>query len=168
METLDFNKLLLKTAFSVMACDGDIDQSEIDAIKTAGEKENIFGELNLAEELNTMREIINNKGHTFFNQYFTELEQQTLSNQEELKIIKVAIDTINADQQVQYSEIKFFKIIRSSLNISNEEILEVMPDIEEFLEEDIISESYISSLKSGYFNSIELPKFDEIDFNVEN
>lgn len=168
METQELNRLLLKTAFSVMACDGDIDQSEIDAIKTAGEKDNIFGDLDIVKELNEMREQINSTGHKFFQNYFSELSNSNLSKDEELKLIKIAIDTINADEKVQYSEIKFFKIIRSSLNISNEDVLEKMPEIEEFLEDDIISESYISKLKKGYFDSVELPEFDEIDFNVEN
>lgn len=165
MKTQELNRLLLKTAFSVMACDGDIDQSEIDAIKTAGEKERTFGELNLAVELNEMRKQINSIGHKFFQNYFAELDNSKLLKGEELKVIEVAIDTINADQKVEYSEIKFFKIIRTSLDISNEEVLEVMPEIEEFLEEDIISESYIAKLKTGYFDSVELPEFEEIDFN---
>jgi len=167
MEEQEINQILLKTAFSVMVCDGEIDNSEIEAIKLAAEKENTFGDLDISSELDAMRKQINNEGHRFLQKYFSELESTDLSKEAELEVVKIAINTIYADQKVQNSEVKFFKVIRSVLNISNEEILEEMPDIEEFLEDDIISKSYIASLKLGYLDTIELPKFEEIDFGTE-
>ena len=50
MEALQFNKLLLKTAFSCMACDGDIDDSEIKLIKDLHNSQKTFGEIEIDKE----------------------------------------------------------------------------------------------------------------------
>ena len=68
-----------------------------------------------------------------------------LSESEELKLVEVAIDTIKADDKVEYSEIKFFKVIKSKLKISDETILKYHPDFEEYL-----GAGYYKSKLSGY------------------
>ncbi len=67
-----------------------------------------------------------------------------------------------ADDQIEYSEIKFFKVIRHNLKISDEKILEVYPDIEQFLEEDIITESYLEKISKQYLEMAELTQFELI------
>ena len=162
MENKQFNTLLLRTAFSCMACDGDIDQREVELIKTLANETKLFGEVNFNNQLNALLEEINQKGHQFLKDYFKELNSIDLSKEEELKVIRVSLDTINADDVIEYSEIKFFKIIRSKLHIANEDILEEFPDIEEYLEQDIISHSYLSSLQDDFFDSHQLPVFEPI------
>lgn len=54
-----------------------------------------------------------------------------------MQLIKIAIDAIEADNQIEYSEISFFKRIRKQLSISDETILEQMPDKENYLLPDI-------------------------------
>src|SRR5690606_2600562 len=134
METVNFDKLLLKTAFSCMACDGDIDKREVKLIKKLHKENKTFGEIDINPELDTLLLAINQDGRQFLIDYFKELKLTELSEQEELKIIEVAINTIKADEKVEYSEIKFFKVIRSKLKIDNEPILEKHPDFEEYLE----------------------------------
>ena len=151
MNTINFNKLLLKTAFSCMACDGDIDKREIVLIKAMHQEKKIFGEININQELDNLLLEINNDGLKFLRDYFNELKHADLSGKNELKLIEVAIDTIKADEKIEYSEIKFFKVIRSKLKIENEEILVVHPDFEEYLEQDIITDSYLSKLQDDYF-----------------
>jgi len=158
----DFQKLLLKTAFSCMACDGVIDPKEVDLIKDLATNDNLFGELNLQNEIESLTNEINTKGQDFLRNYFHILKVSDLENDEQIAIIDTALKTIKADEKIEYSEIKFFKIIRSKLKISNNEILKKMPDIEEYLEQDIISESYIERLTSDYFGKQELPQFDAI------
>tara|TARA_R100000789_G_scaffold57465_1_gene55489 strand:- start:169 stop:708 length:540 start_codon:yes stop_codon:yes gene_type:complete len=169
METLHFNKLLLKTAFSCMACDGDIDKREVKLIKQLHKENKTFGEIDINSELDTLLLAINKDGNQFLKNYFKELKATDLSEANELKLVEVAIGTIKADDKVEYSEIKFFKVIRSKLKIENEAILENHPDFEEYLEQDIISESYLSRLKDDFFDTQVLPKFElisEIDDNI--
>ena len=166
METLHFNKLLLKTAFSCMACDGDIDKREIKLIKRLHKENKTFGTIDINAEMDTLLLAINKDGHQFMRDYFNELTNTNLSEANELNLIEVAIDTIKADEKVEYSEIKFFKVIRSKLKIDNEPILEKHPDFEDYLEQDIITDSYLSRLQDDFFDthiSNEFELISEID-----
>jgi len=169
METLHFNKLLLKTAFSCMACDGDIDKREVKLIKQLQKEHKTFGEIDINAELDTLLLAINKDGHQFLKGYFNELTTTELTEANELKLIEVAIDTIKADEKVEYSEIKFFKVIRSKLKIDNEPILEKHPDFEDYLEQDIITDSYLSRLQDDFFDthiSNEFELISEIDDDI--
>jgi len=123
-----------------MACDGDIDKREVKLIKQLQKERKTFGEIDINTELDTLLLAINKDGHQFLKGYFNELTNTELTEANELKLIEVAIDTIKEDEKVEYSEIKFFKVIRSKLKIDNEPILEKHPDFEDYLEQDIITD----------------------------
>ena len=143
-----------------MACDGDIDKRELVLIKKIHQDTKIFGEIDINQELENLLLEINRDGHKFLKSYFNELTSTKLSEQNELKLIEVAIDTINADDKVEYSEVKFFKVIRSKLKIDDNTILSLHPDYEEYLEKDILSESYLARLQNDFFESTKLPEFE--------
>lgn len=162
MDALQFSKLLLKTAFSCMACDGDIDKREIKLIKKLQNKHNTFGVIDIDVEMDTLLLAINKDGDQFMRDYFDELTSSELTESNELNLIEVAIDTIKADEKVEYSEIKFFKVIRSKLKIDNDPILEKHPDFEDYLEQDIITDSYLSRLQDDFFDTHISSKFELI------
>ncbi len=168
MDTITFDKLLLKTAFCCMAADGHIDNREINLIKSMCEKSPLFEHFNFQEEINLLVGKINSEGKSFVQYYFDLLKQAQLTEQEELTIIDFAIQTINADEQIEYSEIKFFKNIRHRLKITNDSILATFPDIEQFLEEDIITESFLNKITDQYLEAAELPIFEFIDVNKKS
>ncbi len=138
MEKITFDQLLLKTAFCCMAADGNIDEREISRIMELCSGSQLLSNLNVKEEINLLVGKINTGGKSFIQYYFDLLNQTSLNEQEELTLINFAIQTINADEQVEYSEIKFFKNIRHRLNVSNESILIHFPEVEQYLEDDII------------------------------
>ena len=80
---------------------------------------------------------INDNGALFLKQYLNELSSQELSNNEQKTIVDFALKTIFADNRIEYSEVKFFKKIRSRLSLTDEEILDNHPDVEDFLLPDI-------------------------------
>jgi uncharacterized tellurite resistance protein B-like protein len=162
METISLDKLLLKTAFCCMAADGDIDDREITILKSMCEKSPMLSHLNFKEEINLLVGQINSGGKTFIQDYFNLLEQAQMNEQEELTLIDFAIQTINADDQIEYSEIKFFKNIRHRLNVSDEKVLASFPGIELYLEDDIITDGYLDKITSHFFEISELPQFDLI------
>lgn len=162
MDTLTFGKLLLKTAFCCMVSDGNIDDREINLIKSMCEKFPLFANFNFQEEINLLGKEINSGGKSFFQQYFDYLKQVELTEEEELTLIDFTIQTINADEIIEYSEIKFFKNIRYRLKVSDEKILERIPNIEMYLEQDIITDDFLDKITSQYFEISELPKFDLI------
>ena len=166
METISFDKLLLKTAFCCMASDGNIDNREVALIKAMCENSPLFKDFNFTEEMNSLVGKINTRGKEFISHYFALLSKSELTEKEELTLIDFAIQTINADEQVEYSEIKFFKNIRHRLKVSDENILAVYPDIEQFLEEDIVTESFLEKITSQYLETSELPQFDLISIDT--
>ena len=180
METQVFEKLLIKSAFSCMVCDGEIDNNEIDLIKTLFRSSSFQATTNIDDLLNQFIGEINSQGNDFLRLFLKELRITVLTEEEELKLIDFCLKTIYSDFEVKYNEIKFFKIIRSKLKVSNETILEKfptkdifleksfeiikekLPSIEQFLEEDIITEKYIDRLKDDFFSNTALPQFETI------
>jgi uncharacterized tellurite resistance protein B-like protein len=160
MDPKSFERLLLTTAFCCMASDSKIDEKEIAVIQSMCEKSPLFEKLNFKAEINNLVLEINSKGKSFISDYFASLKESSLSEQEELTLIDLAIKTIQADEIIEYSEIKFFKVIRNSLKISDDNILSVYPGIEKFLEKDIITESYLEKITNQYLEVAELPQFE--------
>lgn len=166
MKTVTFEELLLKTAFCCMASDGHIDNREIALIKKMCQSSPLFKNLNFQEEINQLVIEINKNGKEFIKYYFHLLGKTDLTEQEELTLIDFAIQIIKADEQIEYTEVKFFKNIRHRLKIDNENILKVYPDIEMFLEEDIVTESFLDRITNQYLDMANLPQFDLIDIDA--
>lgn len=168
MDKETFDKLLLKTAFCCLACDGNIDSREVDLLKSIFSTNPLYSDSNFDEKINSFITKYNEKGKEFFAYYFDLLNQYDLSEQEELMIIDIAIKTIRADEQIQYAEIKFFKSIRSKLKVSDDVILSAYPDIDNFLESDISIESSFTNITDKYFEIAELPKFELISIDISS
>ena len=160
---MEINELLLRTSFACMACDGDIAKEEISLIKLLSTERHLFGDIDIDEELNNLVKEINQKGDGFLKQYLLTLAEQNLTEEEELKVADVAVQTIRSDNKIEYSEIKFFKLIRHSLKIvSDEVLLEKIEGIDEnYLAQDIRAD-YLQ-LFEDYFNAIEIPQFDILE-----
>jgi hypothetical protein len=111
---------------------------------------------------------INSEGKTFIQYYFDLLKQAQLNEEEKLTLIDFAIQIIKADEQIEYSEIKFFKNIRHRLKVSDEKILARFPDLELYLEDDIITDNFLDKITSQYFEISKLPQFDLINITDNN
>ena len=70
-----------------------------------------------------------------------------MNETEQLLIVSLTIKAIEADNRIEYAEVKFFKKIRSRLTISDEAILAEHPNKEVFLLPDI--------------NITEIPQWDD-------
>lgn len=130
-------ELYLKTMFCCMACDGDIAQEEINMVKEFAKQTSIFEKMDVEKVLNMYVSAMNQNGALFLRRYLNELSAESLTSAEELQIIDLSIRMIEADNCIEYSEVKFFKKIRSRLSVSDEQILERYPDKEDFLLPDI-------------------------------
>jgi hypothetical protein len=155
-----------------MASDGTIDPREVDVIKTLCEKSPLFVDFDIHTELNTLVKKINAEGKKFIADYLNSLQESTLTEKEELTLLDFAIQTMYADDVLEYSEIKFFKTIRHRLHTSDEKILEHFADvrdIEMFVGEDIIvkDEGFLEKISALYLDSAELPQFEAIKLSKE-
>jgi len=143
-------ELYLKTAFCCMACDGDIAEEEVSLIKDYTTKTSLFENLDVEKLLNDYISLINATGISFLNSYLKELKSEKLSTEQEIQIMKIAINMIEADNIIQYSEIKFFKRIRSCLSISDDIIAEEFPDKEDYFLPDIEQQEYEFFLDTAF------------------
>jgi len=127
MKTEAFQNLLLKSAISVMACDGSIDESEIVEIKNMADNEIYFMGYDIEEPFETILSYIKQDGKKAINEYLNELDQLNLNEKQELLLIEVLIRTIESDNKIEDSEIKFLQMIKSKLGISEETIITQFP-----------------------------------------
>lgn len=156
-----FENILFLTSFCCMACDGDIATEELEQLNNFSKKELLFKSLNISDEFNKCLTILKDIGDDFIKSYFQAIETVNLTEKEKLSIIDVAVKTILADNKVEYSEIKFFKSLVSSLNVEKQTILENVSNIEDYwLEEDL------SGLDYKYFEntefSIQIPEYIDV------
>ena len=140
-------ELYLKTIFCCIACDGNIATEEVDMVRNLCAKDRIFHNLDSEEYLNSWITEINEQGGAFLQTYLKEINSVELNEQEQLLLVSLAIKAIEADNSIEYAEVKFFKKIRSTLTISDEAILAEHPDKEDFLLPDI--------------NITEIPQWDD-------
>ena len=156
MENKDFNKLLLLTAFSCMACDGEIAGEELSLIKELDAKEELFGDIEVGVELKKLKELIDKEGNQFLKRYIGELGKSELTKEQELDLLRVAYRTILADNKVEYSEVKFFKVIRSNMKkLDDEVILSGIEGIEDYFIQDDIKAGY-DVLYDSYFGNVDV------------
>lgn len=123
-----------------MACDGEIADEEIALIKEHIEKSDLYEGIEVEKTLNGWIKQINEEGRTFLIKYLRELAATELSEEQELLIVRLAVEMIEADNIIQYSEVKFFKKIRVLLSLSDAAILTEHPDKEDWLLPDIKTE----------------------------
>lgn len=150
------NELYLRTAFCCMACDGEIADEEVALLNKLVLTEQVFGDLDIQMSINNYIESINKLGKVFLEEYLEDVRNAYLDDSTSLQLVKIAIDTIEADNQVEYSEVSFFKRIRKQLSIKDEVILEAMPDKEDYLLPDVETEDIFDW--SFSFQSIQLPE----------
>lgn len=130
-------ELYLKTVFSCIACDGDIAKEEVELLQNIVYEDKMFHEVDVKTLLDKWISEINEDGTKFLNSYLEELANSKLSEQEQLTVVDLAIKAIEADNRIEYSEVKFFKKIRSRLSIPDEAILKEHPDKDDFLLPDL-------------------------------
>ena len=112
---------------------------------------------------------INTKGKLFIEEYLNELTNTTFTEEEQLSLLQIAFRIIYADEKVEYSEVKFFKNIRSRLSVADETIkqrFEDIPDLDIFLAQDLINNFSLERITEEYFNSVSLPQFNIENFKI--
>ena len=97
----------------------------------------MFSNFDVESKLNDYVSQINQQGRVFLTTYLNDIANTELTEKEEMQIVGIAIQTIEADNKIEYSEVSFFKKIRQRLNVSDETILATFPDKEDYLLPDI-------------------------------
>jgi uncharacterized tellurite resistance protein B-like protein len=127
MKTDDFQEFLLKSAVTVMACDGHIDSNEIQEIRNMAESEIYFLGYDITLPLATNIAYIKEHGTTAVNEYLSSIPGVRLNSHQELLLIEVLIRTIEADSKIEETEIKFLQMVKSKLTTTEETIITKFP-----------------------------------------
>lgn len=127
MKTADFQNLMFKTAISVIACDGYLDDSEISEIKNIADNEIYFMGYDYEKTLEDTLDYIKKKGKSAINEYLNEVANADLNDKQELLLIEVLIRAIESDNKIDPNEIKFLQLVKSKLKTSEETIITKFP-----------------------------------------
>lgn len=158
---METNELYLKTLFCCSACDGEMAPEEIDLVKGIVAGNNIFNDIDAEAILNKYVDELNSNGLRFLKRYLDELSAADLTDEEQLMIVKLAVDMILADEQVLYSEVKFFKRIRNILSLSDEAISVKYSDQYPLID-DLLLPDNIEPIEMSDWNY----SFNKISFNL--
>lgn len=151
---MELKELYLKTVFCCMSCDGDIAKEEIALLEKYAKENHLFDGLDIKTLVNGYVDSIHSEERMFLDSYLQELADSTLTDDEQLEIVKLAIETIEADNKIEYSEVSFFKEIRSRLSISDDAILKEMPGREDYLLPDIKTNNILDGLNVSFDNIV--------------
>ena len=127
MNTDKFQQFLLKSAVTMMGCDGDIDKDEIAEIQNMSDNEIYFLGFDIETPLANGIEYIKSNGKTAVNEYLDELTSAHLNDQQELLLIEVLLRTIEADNKIEDNEVKFLQLVISKLSVDQETLIMNFP-----------------------------------------
>ena len=153
MELIKFKELLLKVAVCAIACDGDIDDREIEALHEIEKKSPYFSALDLSEVLEKSLETCSNDLNAFKINVFRILDDNTLNIVQELSILEISLRIIAADEIEEYREKTFINDLRTHL------------EVEDFIISQRFGEITYLKPKNSEFKS---NKSDDIDFTTKN
>lgn len=153
--------ILIKTAFCCMACDGDISEDEIKMLESSSLLSD-FSKDDFLREVSSFK----NDGKKYLKDYVALLADKSMNMLSEKKtsILRLAVDMIKADGVVKYSEIKFFKLIMSVLNVSPKFVLENIEDIDDDWVDSDFSQSK-DELSKSFFGNFQLNAMDTANIN---
>lgn len=170
MDKTEFKKLLFKVAFCTMACDGHIDNREIEEMRIMDKKTSFFAAIDLSNELTQLIKEIDKKGTKVIEELFAILKNCDLNTIQELLILEVALRIIIADKKHDENEIKFIHLLRAKLKVHDETINDRFGEVDILYTNEYSRNIQIGKTDNEFIESIKLPEFSdlkEIDLNVK-
>ena len=119
-----FYRFLFRTAFCFMACDGHIDDREVDEIKRLADTTTYFKGIKVEEELRLLIKTVKEEGRSIFRHYLVDLGKHEYDVVQELMLLEVALRVIYIDVRIDPNEVKFVRLLRSKLQVPSEIILQ--------------------------------------------
>lgn len=143
-----------------MCCDSEIDKREIEIFYSIWkdiDKDTSIKEI-FEKKINEMIDELHKKGKGFYVENINNLKKAELSKDEKHILIESFIKMMNADSDIVYSEIMYFKKIFKTLNLTKEDILSEFPDIDPILIADDINPPF------SFFDELPFIEMKQIEF----
>lgn len=170
MKNKNFRELLFKVAFCSMACDGHIDQREIDELKIIDKKASFFESINLSDELTQLLDDFRDKGTKVIEELFVFLRKTKLNPVQELLVLEVALRIINADNIHDENEKRFIHLLRSKLELHDSTINDRFGHLEILHTSDYSQNIVEGKTEIEFANGVTLPDMSDlkqIDLSAE-
>lgn len=167
MDKIEFKKLLFRVAFCIMACDGSIDDQEIEELKLMNKDDSIFEGVDMSEELQNLVDEINLKGVKVVEDLFIGLRTTDYNFIQELNILEVALRIMDADSRQDENEIKFIHLLRSKLNLSDEMIFDKFGKVDILTPNEYSTNIITSKTDNEFidkFNLLDISELIQFDF----
>ena len=119
MDNKNFKNLLLETAVSAIACDGSVDDREIDALRSLEKNSPYFSSDDLSKNLDKFLKNCEKNLQKFQTSLFNKIKKTKLNILQELTLMEISLRIISADEKEENDEINFIKMLRSNLSISD-------------------------------------------------
>lgn len=162
VEQQDFQKILFKTAFCLMGCDGHIHEMEIKELKNMVETAPYFKGIVLSQEVDQTLKEFKEKGKRLITEVLDSLRQLDLSTVQELLVLEVAFRLAHADQRLDENEIKFIRFLRGKLELPDEVIKDRFGAVEYLFDRDYTNEIVRKETRKDVLSSLAVPDVDEI------
>jgi hypothetical protein len=162
MDKVEFKSLLFKVAFCAMACDGHIDQREIDEMKVINTNTSFFNGVDLSGELSELIKELGLKGVKLIEELFSTLRENKLNPIQELLILEVAIRIINSDNKHDDNELRFIHLLRGKLDLHDETIRDRFGDVSLLSINEYTQNIVINDSDSRFAESVTLPEFADL------
>lgn len=119
MEAIDYKNILLETAVSAIACDGDIDKREIAALKNIEKNSPYFSSEDLSETLEKSLKKCSTDITKYQKSVFNKIKKGKLNLLQELTLMEISLRIIAADEIEEDLEKDFIINLRKCLGISD-------------------------------------------------
>lgn len=162
MDKNEFKKILFKVAFCTMACDGHIDDREVEELKVMDKNTSFFEAIDLSGELEQLIKDLENKGTKVIEELFVSLRETKLNPIQELLILEVALRIINADNKHDENEVKFIHLLRSKLELHDETINDRFGELDILYTNEYSKNIVAGKTEIEFADSLKLPEISEI------
>jgi hypothetical protein len=162
MEKNEFKKILFKVAFCTMACDGNIDDREVEELKLMIKQTSFFEAIDLSEELEQLIKDLKYKGTKVIEELFSILKQTNLNPIQELLVLEVALRIINADEKHDENEVKFIHLLRSKLQLHDETINDRFGELDILYTNEYSRNIVAGKTEIEFAESVKLPEMSEL------
>jgi len=164
MKKEEFRELLLDSAFFVMACDGDIHDEELRAIRDLSERTPYFDGIELDARIAELTADLKSDSRRACLGYFARLREGELDSVQQLLVVEVVLRVTYADLRLDDNEVLFLKTAVKALGLHHEHLKQRFGSIEGFLEEENPQKSQHVEVTQPPF---EIPEFANLGGALE-
>ena len=146
MRSTDFQQLLMRSAVIALACDGNVDQAEIEVVQRLVANEIYFLGYDFQYPFEIYLDQIKTQGISAVEEYLTELKDAPINPRQKILLVEVLLRVMDADNQWAQNEKAFLHMVLDRIQLPLEDLMLNFPKHSDILSTDH-SRSFDDSFK---------------------